>query len=360
MPVNTGDEFEAADLEASLDDVGEDVVDDVATPLELTREPVHFFVTEAEDGHRLDVLLSLHFHEYSRGHLRRVITAGGVQIDGRGGKPAYRVRTGQQVRVSLPDIPRQAPQPEEIPLEILFEDEDLVVVNKPPGMVVHPARGHWTGTLASALQFRFGPSLSSTGGPQRPGIVHRLDRGTSGVILVARTDQAHARLAAQFQTRAIEKEYFAIVVGNPDRDSDVINRAIRVDPRVREKMTTVADGAADSRPAQTFYTVVERFDGFATMKVLPKTGRTHQIRVHLAYAGFPVLCDRAYGHRSELTRGELRRDQTDKTLLLGRQALHARRLKFLHPRTGATIEVEAPLSVDITNVIEELRKSRAK
>jgi 23S rRNA pseudouridine1911/1915/1917 synthase len=359
------------DLEAAFDDSPEELEGDLAdelgplssadtAPLQLAREPVQITISEAEDGHRLDVLLSLHFHEYSRGHLRRVITAGGVNIDGRGGKPAYRVRTGQQVRVSLPEIPRQAPRPEEIPLEILYEDEDLVVVNKPPGMVVHPARGHWTGTLASALQFRFGPSLSSSGGPQRPGIVHRLDRDTSGAILVARTDQAHARLAAQFQTRAIEKEYFAIVVGNPDRDSDVINRAIKVDPRIREKMTTVADGAKDSRPAQTFYTVVERFDGFATMKVLPKTGRTHQIRVHLAYAGFPVLCDRAYGHRAEITRGELRRDREDSTLLLGRQALHARRLKFLHPRTGATIEVEAPLSADILGVLEEMRLSRAK
>ena len=190
----------------------------------LSDEPVEFVVDESEAGQRLDVLLSLHFHDYSRGHLRRVISAGGVHVDEHGGKPAYRVRAGQRVRVVLPEIPRQAPRPEEIPLEILFEDEDLVVVNKPPGMVVHPARGHWSGTLVSALQFHFGPSLSSSGGPLRPGIVHRLDRDTSGAILVARHDQAHSRLAIQFQSRSIEKEYFAIVVGTPDMDSDIIDR----------------------------------------------------------------------------------------------------------------------------------------
>ena len=205
----------------------------------LSDEPVEFVVSESEAGQRLDALLTVHFHNYSRGHLRRVISAGGVIIDGHGGKPAYRVRTGQLVRIVLPEIPRQAPRPEAIPLEILFEDEDLVVVNKPPGMVVHPARGNWTGTLTSALQYHFGPSLSSSGGPLRPGIVHRLDRDTSGAILVARHDLAHSQLAIQFQSRSIEKEYFALVVGTPELDSDIIDRAIAVHPVHREKMTTV-------------------------------------------------------------------------------------------------------------------------
>ena len=299
----------------------------------LSDVPVEFVVDESEAGQRLDVLLALHFHDYSRGHLRRVISAGGVRVDDRGGKPAYRVRAGQRVRVVLPEIPRQAPRPEEIPLQILFEDEDLVVVNKPPGMVVHPARGHWSGTLVSALQFHFGPSLSSSGGPLRPGIVHRLDRDTSGAILVARHDQAHNRLAIQFQSRSIEKEYFAIVVGTPEMDSDIIDRSIAVHPVHREKMTTVRD-EDEGRTAQTFYSVAERFRGFAAVRAMPKTGRTHQIRVHLAHIGLPVLCDRAYGHRAELTRGELSGDSHDTTLLLDRQALHARRLRFEHPRSG--------------------------
>jgi 23S rRNA pseudouridine1911/1915/1917 synthase len=323
----------------------------------LSEDPVEFVVDESEAGQRLDVLLGLHFHDYSRGHLRRVISAGGVQIDGRGGKPAHRVRAGQQVRVILPEIPREAPRPEEIPLDILFEDEDLVVVNKPPGMVVHPARGHWSGTLVSALQFHFGPSLSSSGGPLRPGIVHRLDRDTSGAILVARHDQAHGRLATQFQSRSIEKEYFAIVAGTPELDNDIIDRSIAVHPVHREKMTTVR-GADEGRTAQTFYHVAERFRGFAAVRAMPKTGRTHQIRVHLAYIGLPVLCDRAYGHRAELTRGELSGDSSDTTVLLDRQALHARRLRFEHPSSGQMMEIDAPLPTDLETVLVELRKHR--
>lgn len=325
--------------------------------MQLSQEPVEFVVEENEAGQRLDVLLTIHFHDYSRGHLRRVITSGGVTLDGKGGKPASRVHPGQRISIVLPEIPRQSPRPEDIPLEILYEDEDLVVVNKPPGMVVHPARGHWSGTLVGALQFHFGPSLSSTGGPLRPGIVHRLDRDTSGAILVARTDRAHSRLAIQFETRSIEKEYFAIVVGTPDRDSDIINRSIAVHPVHREKMTTVRE-ESHGRTAQTFYEVVERFDGFAALAVRPKTGRTHQIRVHLAHAGFPVLCDRHYGSRSQITRGEIRRDPGDTTVLLERQALHARRLRFVHPRSGQPMEIEAPLPADMAAVLEELRQYR--
>ena len=208
-----------------------------------------------------------------------------------------------------------------------------MVVNKPPGMVVHPARGHWSGTLAGALQFRFGPTLSAAGGLNRPGIVHRLDRDTSGVILVARNDVAHAKLAKQFAARSIEKEYFALVVGSPPCDRDIIDCPIGFHPHMREKMAIRRDDA-DSRPAQTFYEVLERFDGFAARQLLPKTGRTHQIRVHLNHVGCPVLCDRQYGGRSQITRGEIRRDPADELVLLDRQALHARRLRFLHPATG--------------------------
>ncbi len=329
----------------------------------LSDEPVEFIVAESEAGQRLDVLLTVHFHDYSRGHLRRVISAGGVNIDDHSGKPAYRVRAGQTVRIILPEIPRESPRPEAIALEILFEDEDLVVVNKPPGMVVHPARGHWSGTLAGALQYHFGPSLSSSGGPLRPGIVHRLDRDTSGVILVARHDQAHHQLAAQFESRSIEKEYFALVAGTPDMDSDLIDRSIAVHPVHREKMTTgyprAGGGTQEGRTAQTFYRVVERFRGFAAIRAMPKTGRTHQIRVHLAHIGLPVLCDRAYGHRAELTRGELSGDSADTTVLLNRQALHAQRLRFLHPRSGERMEIEAPLPADIAAVLAELRRFRS-
>src|SRR3972149_3467744 len=271
--------------------------------------------------------------------------------------PAYRLKPGQKVTIILPPIPREAPQPEDIPLDILYEDEHLIVVNKPPGMVVHPARGHWSGTLASALQFHFGNSLSTTGGPSRPGIVHRLDRDTSGVILVARSDIAHAKLAQQFSQRSIEKEYFALVAGCPERDRDYIDCPIGFHPHQREKMAIRRDDAA-SRSAQTFYEVLERFDGFAALKLLPKTGRTHQIRVHLGHVGCPVLCDRQYGGRAQIARGEIRRDPSDTSVLLQRQALHARRLKFPHPEPGELLEVEAPLPSDLAAVLEELRTWR--
>jgi 23S rRNA pseudouridine1911/1915/1917 synthase len=326
---------------------------------DISSEPVELVVEPAQEGWRLDVFLVRHFPQYSRTHLRRVITAGGVRIDGdQGGKPSYRLLAGQRVSVVLPEIPRQAPQPEAIPLDILFQDEWLAVVNKPPGMVVHPARGHWSGTLASALQYHFGGRLSSLGGPTRPGIVHRLDRDTSGAILVAKTDPAHGKLAAQFQARTVHKEYCALVAGSPQRDRDVIGQPIGLHPHQREKMAIRRDERR-SRTAETFYEVVERFDGFAFLRVLPKTGRTHQIRVHLDHIGCPVLCDRHYGGRARITRGEIRRDPTDTLVLLQRQALHARRLGFTHPKTEEPLEIEAPLPVDMTAVLEELRSYRA-
>ena len=325
--------------------------------MSLSSEPVELTVEAAESGCRLDAFLASRFPDYSRVLMRRVIMAGGVKVDGRGGKPSYRLKPDQRVSIALPEIPRQTPRPENIPLEILFEDEHVVVVNKPPGMVVHPARGHWSGTLAGALQFHFGTSLSAAGGLNRPGIVHRLDRDTSGAILVARTDLAHNKLAKQFAARSIEKEYFALVAGSPPCDRDVIDCPIGFHPRVREKMAIRHDGG-QPRAAQTFYETLERFDGFSAVAAKPKTGRTHQIRVHLNHIGCPVLCDRQYGGRSRITRGEIRRDPTDDLVLLDRQALHARRLRFLHPLTDEPIEIEAPLPADIAGVLDELRKHR--
>ena len=321
-------------------------------------EPVELIVAPAESGWRLDVFLAHHLTDYSRVHLRRVISAGGVRIDGSGGKPSYRLKPGQRVTLDLARAPREGPTPEPIPIEVLFEDDDLAVVNKPPGMVVHPARGHWSGTLAGALQYHFGGSLSTTGGPTRPGIVHRLDRDTSGVILVAKNDQAHARLAAQFEAREIRKDYFALVLGVPQRDRDVIDEPIGIHPRHRDKMA-IRRHDPEARPAETFFEVLERFDGFAAVRAAPKTGRTHQIRVHLDHAGYPVLCDRLYGGRDQITRGEIRRDPTDTLVLLNRQALHARWLRFTHPATGRPMEIEAPLPADIAAVLAELREYRA-
>lgn len=309
-------------------------------------------------GLRLDLFLAQQFPTHSRVQLRRAVNAATIEIDGRRVKAAHRLRLGERLSVRLPAIPREAPQPENIPLDILFEDEHLAAVNKPPGMVVHPAKGHWAGTLTSALQFHF-DRLSGAGGPTRPGIVHRLDRDTSGVMVVAKTDQIHFALAEQFEQRSVEKEYFAIVSGNPDRDRDVIDLPIGVHPYQREKMAIRRDHPT-SRPARTFYEVVERFDGFATLKILPKTGRTHQIRVHLHHIGCPVLCDRLYGGRAEITRGQLSGDAADGTVILNRQALHALRLALVHPRTGQRLEFIAPLPADIEMIRTELRRLRPK
>lgn len=323
---------------------------------ELSAEPIDLIVAPSQAGLRLDAYLALQFTSYSRTHLRRVINAGAVRIGARGGKASYKLRAGDQVRIWLPPLPREGPQPADIPLEILYEDEHLTAINKPPGMVVHPARGHWSGTLASALQHHF-DQLSSVGGPSRPGIVHRLDRDTSGVIVVAKNDRAHLHLAAQFQERTLRKEYLAIVVGAPDRDRDQIDLPIGLHPYQREKMAIRRDDAS-SRPAQSFYEVLERYEGFAFLRILPKTGRTHQIRVHLASIHCPVLCDKLYGGRSHITRGEICRQPGDETMLLARQALHAARLEISHPITGEPLALTAPLPEDLELVLGELREHR--
>jgi len=324
-------------------------------PAELPA-PVEIVVSESAAGARLDALLARELPLYSRVLLRRAITAGGVTVDGRRRKPAHHVTAGERVRVELPDLPRQAPRPENIPLDIVYEDDVLAVVNKPAGMVCHPARGHWSGTLAGALQFHF-EQLSTSGGPTRPGIVHRLDRDTSGLLLVAKTDQAHFALAGQFESRTVQKEYVAIVCGRPELDRDLIDLPIGVHPYQREKMAIRRDHP-QSRASQTMYEVVERLGGFTLLRVLPKTGRTHQIRLHLTSIGYPVLCDKLYGGRSRITRGELRGGLPDDDVILARQALHAARLQLRHPVTGQPIEFVAPLPADLQQVLEILRGKR--
>lgn len=305
-------------------------------------------------GTRLDSFLADRLPEFSRVQIRRAIASGGVLVDGQRTKVAYRLRAGQTVSIQLPTLPRGGSQPEDIPLDVLYEDDWLIAVNKPPGMVVHPARGHWSGTLTAALVFRF-QQLSSLGGVTRPGIVHRLDRDTSGVIVVAKTDRAHLRLAEQFESRSLEKEYFALVAGVPDRDRDLIEQPIGPHPHHREKMAIRPDHST-SRSARTFYEVVERFRGFAALRVLPKTGRTHQIRVHLAHIGCPVLCDKLYGGRDQVRLGELAGGIPADAVLLDRQALHARRLKLVHPGSGEPIEICAPMAPDIQRVLDALRQ----
>lgn len=329
---------------------------------ELGAEPQEFVVTDAEAGKRLDALLAERYPYHSRMNLRRAVHAGGTQVDGRSVRAAFRVRPGQRVLVRLPPMPREGPIPEDIPLEILYEDEHFAAINKPPAMVVHPGRGHWKGTLTSALAHHF-QSLSDVGGAIRPGVVHRLDRDTTGVIVVAKSNRAHFELAQQFEERVTEKEYMAIVVGAPEYDRDMIDLPIGIHPYQREKMAIRANHES-SKPAKTFYEVVERFAGFALVRAMPKTGRTHQIRVHLAHLGYPVLCDKQYGGRSRITRSELARDLSSDSLdeppLLDRHALHAYRLTIAHPITGESLTIEAPLPTDMLETLAALRQLRPR
>jgi len=324
----------------------------------LSSQPIELLVPEVNSGARLDWFLAQQFSSYSRVLLRKIINAGGVHVEGNRVKVAYRLHPGERISIVLPPLDREGPKPENIPLDILYEDEHLAAINKPPGMVVHPAKGHWAGTLTAALQFHF-DQLSTAGGPTRPGIVHRLDRDTSGVIVVAKTDEVHMRLAKQFESRSVEKEYFALSAGVPSCDRDTIDLPVGAHPHHREKMAIRHDHAT-SRAAQTFYEVLERFDVFSAIRVLPKTGRTHQIRLHLASIDCPVLCDRLYGSRAIITRGEISRDPSDACVLLDRQALHARRLKIQHPVTLDPLELIAPLPDDLEAVLNALRRYRTK
>lgn len=336
-------------------------------PTEQVGEVAKRVVSDAEAGWRLDLFLAAKFPQYSRVLLRKAIQAeDGVDVDGKHGKPSFRLKPGSVVSFRLVEPPRESPIPEDIPLDILYEDDDLAVVNKPSNMVVHPSRGHWSGTLVSALAHRFAGQLSSNRGPARPGIVHRLDRDTSGAIIVAKNDVSHAHLASLFEEKRIQKEYFAIALGGINVDREVVDLPIGHHPKYRVKMAIASDDP-EAKPAKTFFEVVERFRGFSTVRCMPKTGRTHQIRLHLLSLGCPILCDKLYGGRSTLTREELAGqydrspkgdEERESTILLARQALHARKITFEHPTTGKILEIEAPLPADMVQTIEALRELR--
>jgi len=325
-----------------------------------------FVVPESAAGQRIDLFLTAACDGYSRTQIREAVQNDGASIDGRIVRPSLKLRIGQQIRFRLPKPAADDTVPENIPLDILFEDDGLVVVNKPPGMVVHPARGNWNGTLTSALAFRF-QALSDVGGPTRPGIVHRLDRDTSGVIVVAKTNAVHMHLAAQWHDREVVKEYFAITTGRLDRDRDVIDAPIGKHPYQRDKQMIRSDHPT-SREASTFYEVVARHGRITLVNVQPKTGRTHQIRVHLAHIGCPILCDRLYAGHAEITesailakkhpeRERLRSSAAaSEPVVLARQALHARRLTFRNPQSGEQMTFEAPLPEDLRRVVEILQR----
>lgn len=317
-------------------------------------EPVNVTVEARAHGWRVDHYLVRLFPNYSRASFQRAIAQEAVLINGLPVKSGRRLRVNDCISVKLPEEPDQTLLPEDIPLDILFEDDYLVVINKAADMIVHPGKGNYHGTLAGALQFHFN-KLSDVAGKLRPGIVHRLDRDTTGVMVVAKDNQVHSRLSSQFERREVTKEYRAIVWGQPAFDSDLIETHLRVHRKHREKME-VCEAGGNAREAATWYEVLDRFPTATHMKLLPKTGRTHQLRVHMAHLGHSIVADSQYGGRNQATAADLNHDRgkADSAPVITRQALHARRLCFKHPESGKPVEFEAPLPSDMQATLEVL------
>jgi len=306
-------------------------------------------VEGSEAGVRLDAWIARKLPELSRARVQALIAADAVRLDGRPARPSARLRGGEEVTVALPDPVAATPAPEDVPLSIVYEDARLLVLDKPAGMTVHPGAGRLSGTLVNALLHHV-RDLSGVGGVLRPGIVHRLDRGTSGLMVVAKDDETHRALSAQFASREVEKEYLAIVHGVPRARQGTIEVAIGRDPVHRKKMSV---RAPRGRAARSAYTVVEALDGAALLRVRIHTGRTHQIRVHLASLGHPVAGDATYGGtRTPSSRSAAARAALDG---LARPALHAARLAFTHPASGDRLQFESPLPADLRDVLERLR-----
>jgi 23S rRNA pseudouridine1911/1915/1917 synthase len=310
-------------------------------------ETLLFEAGDGEAGERLDAFLAARIESASRTAVKRLIEDGDVLVDGRSSKPSYKLRAGERVEVELTAPPPLDLAPEDIPLDIVYEDDDLVVVNKAAGMVVHPAAGVRAGTLANALAFHF-QQLSTRGGALRPGLVHRLDRGTSGLIVVAKTGAAHEDLAEQFRARTVFKSYVALVHGRVREPSGRIEQPVGRSPHQRTRMAVVRGG----RAALSLYRVRRSFERFTLLDVEIKTGRTHQIRVHLAWLKHPVVGDEVYGAGRDQNFPEAR--LRARIRALGRQFLHAERLGFRHPQTGEEMRFHAPLPPELADFLAAL------
>jgi len=306
-----------------------------------------------EGGCRLDALLQKRHPCLSRSRFANLVHEGCVLVDGEVKKAAYTVRRGQIVTVRIPRAEPLSLAPEPIALHVLFEDADLLVISKPAGLVVHPAPGHAHGTLVNAILHHC-PRLEGIGGVQRPGIVHRLDRDTSGVMVVAKSERAHTALSEQFKKREVTKTYLALVHGEPGSGSGKVTLPVGRHPLHRKKMLADAPGG---RCAETLWKVKERFKGATFLELELKTGRTHQIRVHCAAMGHSVMGDPVYGARRP--HRELPLSLQGQVASLARQMLHAWRLAFLHPRSGSTLDFTAPLPADMTALLHELREKAA-
>ena len=290
-------------------------------------------------GERLDAFLARRLEDVTRSTAARLCQEGRVVS---GGKPLAknaRLTGGETIQVTLPDPEAVEAVPQDIPLDVVYEDADVIVVNKPKGLVVHPAPGHPDGTLVNALLYHCGDSLSGIGGELRPGIVHRIDRDTSGLIIAAKNDYAHQKLSAQLQDHTLARTYACIVVGNLREDSGTVDAPIGRHPTDRKKMAVVANG----RPAVTHWEVIARYPGFTHVRCKLETGRTHQIRVHMAHIGHPILGDTVYGAKKAVPG-------------LQGQCLHAVGLRFIHPRSGEVVELSCPLPEEFCAQLARLER----
>jgi 23S rRNA pseudouridine1911/1915/1917 synthase len=312
---------------------------------------------------RLDRFLAHRVPFLSRTQLQRLIEESAVTVNGRVPKASTRLRRGDRIEATLPPPPSNAIAAERIPIEVLFEDEHLIVVNKQPDLIVHPARSHTSGTLINALAWHFlhntQGTLSTVGEDiARPGVVHRLDKHTSGVMVCAKSDVAHWRIARQFEVRRTEKRYLCLVHGEVEPEADVIDLPLGKHPTVKEKYAVRHDELG--KPSQTVYRVREVYEGHSLVEVELRTGRTHQIRVHMSHIGYPLVGDDLYAGR-HVTVGDFDPSQPDASEpLLTRQALHAARLGFEHPVSGQRVAFEAPMWPDLRRAVELLRRTRLK
>jgi 23S rRNA pseudouridine1911/1915/1917 synthase len=296
-------------------------------------DKVHSLIASERDV-RLDKYVCQQLPELSRARVQKLIADGRITVNGQPARPGLRLSIGDRLKIAIPPAPPEQLLPEAVPLNIIYEDEDLLVVNKPAGLTVHPAPGHPGHTLVNALLAHL-PHLADTGDWLRPGIVHRLDKDTSGLMLVAKNSQAQANLIGQFKSHSVTKAYLALVKGRLTPENGIIEAAIGRDPRHRQKMAIVEGG----REATTEYQVIKYIGGYTLLEVRPQTGRTHQIRVHLGAIGFPVVGDKIYGVKSPF---------------LSRQFLHACRLGFRLPSTGEYIEFKSELPPDLEQALEDI------
>ncbi len=299
-------------------------------------------VEDIYDGYRLDKYLSEAIPELSRSYLQRVIKENGILVNGKAVRGSYRVSQGEEIHLQVPEAVIPEIAPEEMPLEILYEDGDVILINKPKNMVVHPAAGHYSGTLVNGLLYHCQGSLSGINGVLRPGIVHRIDKDTTGVLIVCKNDRAHNCLAEQLREHSITRRYRAVVYGNLKEDEGTVNAPIGRHPTQRKRMAVVREGGKE---AVTHYRVLERFGKFTYVECVLETGRTHQIRVHMASIGHPLLGDEVYGKGKS-------------PFHLEGQTLHAIVLGFRHPSTGEYMEFKAPLPAYFGHLLEVLGEKR--